>query len=219
MFLAGFSADVDEPDAVRATGPFKALAPLVLASGSPRRKELLGSTGVAFEIVVSDVAEPDAEPGEAPRDYALRMARLKARDVAAGRPGAWVLGADTVVAVEGHILGKPVDVSDARRMLAMLSGRTHVVVTGCCLIGPDGRTAWEYAMPSTVTFAALSQEAIAAYAATGEPLDKAGGYAVQGQGAFMIQAIEGSYSNVMGLPLAETVQALSRLGTIISRSS
>ena len=196
------------------TGAFKATARIVLASGSPRRRELLGSTGVAFDIVVSDVAEPDPEPGEAPEAYALRMARLKTLDVAAACPGAWILGADTVVALEGLILGKPVDVSDARRMLGLLSGREHAVVTGCCLVGPDGRMAWEAAPRSLVTFAELSPEAVAAYAATGEPLDKAGAYAIQGLGAFMIARVEGSYTNVVGLPLAEVVGTLCSLGVL-----
>lgn len=197
------------------TGAFRARAPLILASGSPRRKELLGSTGIAFDIVVSDVAEPDPAPGEAPGAYALRMARLKAQDVASQHPGAFILGADTVVALSGLILGKPTDEADARRMLGLLSGREHTVVTACCLVGPDGRVAWEAAPESTVTFAVLSPDAIAAYAATGEPLDKAGGYAIQGLGAFMIARVEGSYTNVVGLPLAEVVAALGSLGVVV----
>ena len=147
-------------------GPFRSLAPLVLASASPRRKELLGSTGMSFEIVPSAVDEPPAQPGETPGGYALRMARLKARDVAERRPGAFVLGADTVVAVGDCILGKPVNEADARRMLAMLSGREHAVVTGCVLLAPGGETLWEEAPLSRVSFASLSEEAIAAYAAT-----------------------------------------------------
>ena len=190
-------------------GAFKETADIVLASGSPRRKELLGSTGIGFRIVVSSVEEPEPTLGETPGGYALRMARMKARDVAAGQAGSWVLGADTVVAVGEHVLGKPADVEDAKRMLAMLSGREHTVVTGCCLIGPDGENAWEEAVASKVTFADLSEEAIAAYVATGEPMDKAGGYAIQGQGAFMIARVEGSYTNVVGLPLNETVAELS----------
>lgn len=199
-------------------GAFRETADIVLASGSPRRKELLGSTGAAFRIVVSRVEEPEPEAWETPGGYALRMARLKTADVAGECAGAWVLGADTVVAVGQAILGKPVDEADARRMLGLLAGREHTVVTGCCLIGPDGRTAWEEAVASRVRFAPLSEAAIAAYAATGESLDKAGGYAIQGLGAFMIAGVEGSYTNVVGLPLVEVVEALRGHGVIVARS-
>lgn len=195
-------------------GAFKETADIVLASASPRRKELLGSLGVAYRVIPSLVDEPEPDAAETPGGYALRMARLKARDVAWGHPGSFVLGADTVVAVGGHILGKPKDQEDARRMLGMLAGREHTVVTGCCLVGPGGQTLWEEAPASRVTFTPLADEAIAAYAATGEPLDKAGGYAIQGQGAFMIAKVEGSYTNVVGLPLAEVAGVLSRLGLI-----
>jgi septum formation protein len=189
-------------------GAFREKADIVLASASPRRLELLGSTGIAFRVIPSTVDEPPAEGGETPGGYALRMARLKARDVALAHPGSWVLAADTVVAVGDHILGKPVDVEDAKRMLAMLSGREHTVVSGCVLVGPTGETAWEEAPASRVTFAELSEEAIAAYVATGEPMDKAGGYAIQGLGAFMIARVEGSYTNVVGLPVAEVLREL-----------
>lgn len=201
-----------------AQGAFRETADIVLASGSPRRRELLGLTGAAFRVEPSAVEEPEPDADEPPGGYALRMARLKARDVAKANPGSYVLGADTVVAVGGMILGKPRDEADARRMLAMLSGREHAVVTGCCLIGPDGEVAWELAPVSKVTFARLTEEAMAAYAATGEPLDKAGSYAIQGLGAFMIAGIEGSYTNVVGLPLAEVVEILRTYGVIIPRN-
>lgn len=175
----------------------------------------MGSTGVEFRIVVSDVDEPAADAGETSGGYALRMARMKTLDVAAKCKGAYVLGADTVVAVGDFILGKPVDVDDARRMLGMLSGREHTVVTACCLVGPEGELVWEEALASKVTFATLTEEAIAAYVATGEPMDKAGGYAIQGLGAFMIARVEGSYTNVVGLPLAEVVKEFVQLGAII----
>lgn len=198
-------------------GAFRETADIVLASGSPRRKELLGSTGVDFRIVVSRVQEPEPEAWETPGGYALRMARLKTVDVAKGCAGCWVLGADTVVAAGQAILGKPVDEADARRMLGLLSGREHTVVTGCCLIGPDGRSAWEEAVTSRVRFAPLTEAAIAAYAATGESLDKAGGYAIQGLGAFMIAGVEGSYTNVVGLPLVEVVDVLIKCGVVTPR--
>lgn len=198
-------------------GAFKESADIILASASPRRSELLGSTGISFRIIPSTVDEPPADSGETPGGYALRMARLKARDVAWGHPGSFVLGADTVVAVGEFILGKPTDVEDAKRMLAMLSGREHTVVTGCVLIGPDGQTIWEEAVASKVSFARLSEEAIAAYVATGEPMDKAGGYAIQGLGAFMIARVDGSYTNVVGLPLAETVRTFQTRAMIRHR--
>lgn len=201
------------------SGAFTATAPLILASASPRRRELLDSTGAAFAVAVSAVEEPEPGPRESPQDYALRMARMKARDVAGAHPRAYVLGADTVVAVEGRILGKPADVAGARLMLGQLCGREHAVVTGCCLLGPGGAPAWEYAPVSKVAFADVTPEAIAAYAATGESLDKAGGYAIQGLGAFMIARVEGSYTNVVGLPLAEVVEVLSRFGVIVPAKS
>jgi len=198
-------------------GAFRETADIILASGSPRRKELLGSTGVRFRVVPSSVEEPAPGDGETPGGYALRMARLKVLDVARQYPGAFVLGADTVVAVGGVILGKPRDEADARRMLAMLSGREHSVVTGCVLAGPAGDIVWEQAESSRVSFATLTEEAIAAYVATGEPMDKAGGYAIQGLGAFMIARVEGSYTNVVGLPVAEVVSVLASGGAIIPR--
>ncbi|GFK92746.1 Septum formation protein Maf [Fundidesulfovibrio magnetotacticus] len=198
-------------------GAFVERADIVLASASPRRKELLGSLGIAYRVIPSLVDEPDPDPAETPGGYALRMARLKARDVAWGHPGSYVLGADTVVAVGGHILGKPRDQADSRRMTAMLAGREHTVVTGCCLIGPGGAALWEEAVSSRVTFARLTEEAIAAYAATKEPMDKAGGYAIQGLGAFMIERIEGSYTSVVGLPLAEVVAVLAAHKAIAAR--
>ncbi|WP_243360828.1 Maf family protein [Fundidesulfovibrio terrae] len=199
-------------------GAFREKADIILASASPRRLELLGSTGIAFRVIPSTVDEPPAEAGETPGGYALRMARLKARDVAWGHPGSFVLGADTVVAVGEHILGKPANVEDAKRMLAMLSGREHAVVTGCVLVGPDGETVWEEAPASRVTFSELSEEAIAAYVATGEPMDKAGGYAIQGLGAFMIARVDGSYTNVVGLPVAEILKVLVTLRAVAPRT-
>ncbi len=201
------------------TGAFTTAAPIILASGSPRRRELLASAGLDFRVLPSGVEEPDPAPGEAPEAYGLRLARLKARDVAARNPGSFVLAADTVVAVDAQILNKPVDAADARRMLGLLAGREHRVVSACCLVGPDGATAWEYAQPTLVRFAPVSAEAIAAYVRTGECMDKAGGYAIQGLGAFMIESIQGSYTNVVGLPLAEVVEVFKTRGAIAPRNS
>jgi septum formation protein len=178
---------------------------IVLASASPRRAEILSALGIPFEVVPSAVAEI-LQPGEDGVSAASRLAREKARDV--GRAvSAPVLAADTLVFLGSEILGKPADAADARRMLALLSGKTHSVVTGVALLF-EGVLREENAI-SRVRFAGLSPEEIDWYAATGEPMDKAGAYAVQGAGARFVESIEGSPSNVIGLP-ARAVYALLR---------
>ncbi len=172
---------------------------LVLASASPRRSELLRNAGIAFEVQPADVPEVPL-PGELAKALAERLAREKAMAVARGRPADVVLGADTVVVIDGEILGKPVDAADAARMLRMLSGRRHEVITGVCLVA-GGQ--WSVASETTsVTMADISDEEIAEYVATGEPMDKAGAYAIQGIASRWIPRIEGDYSNVVGLPVA-----------------
>jgi septum formation protein len=178
---------------------------ITLASQSPRRRELLGQLGLALRVVPAHVDETPA-PGEAALPYARRMAREKACAV----EGELVLGADTVVVLRGEILGKPRDDADARRMLRALSGQPHEVVTAVCA----RRGAREEAtlVSTEVEFAPLSDEQIAWYVASGEPHDKAGAYAVQGIGGAFVVAVRGSVSNVVGLPLGETLALLSRLG-------
>ena len=184
--------------------------PLVLASGSPRRAELLRQAGIRFEVSVPDVDET-LHPGEAPEAYVRRLAAAKARHVAASHPGRPVLGADTTVVVDGQVLGKPYDAADAARMLGQLSGRSHLVLTGVCLIGPAGETRIDAAV-TTVEFRALQAAEIGEYVDSGEPMDKAGGYAIQGiAGAFVVKLV-GSYSAVVGLPLNETVGLLAGEG-------
>jgi septum formation protein len=180
---------------------------LILASASPRRAEILTSLGVPFTVDTADIDETP-RPGEAPGETAARLAAAKALAVAALRPGAWVLAADTLVVLGDTVLGKPADDAEAARMLALLSGRDHRVVTGVCLLSNalPGTTLTEW---SRVRFAALSEEELAWYVATGEPRDKAGAYAVQGLGARFIESIEGSFTNVMGLP-ARAVYRLLR---------
>ncbi len=173
---------------------------LVLASASPRRRELLGNAGIAHEVMAADVDE-SVLAGETARACAERLAREKAMAVAKKRPEDWVLGADTVVVVSGQILGKPSDAEDARRMLRMLAGRTHEVITGVCLVGP-GTTVDTRSEVTLVEMAAISEDEIAAYAESGEPMDKAGAYAIQGRASRWIPRIEGDYSNVVGLPVA-----------------
>jgi septum formation protein len=172
---------------------------LVLASASPRRQELLHNAGIAFETQPADIPE-DPLPGEFAKSCAERLARDKAVAVARLRPGDTVLGADTVVAIDDQILGKPVDASDATRMLGLLSGRTHQVITGVCLLaGGECSVASE---TTTVIMAEISAKEIRDYVASGEPMDKAGAYAIQGIASRWIPRIEGDYSNVVGLPVA-----------------
>lgn len=187
--------------------------PLVLASGSPRRHELLARLGVEFEVRPTDTDEQPL-PGEAPDALARRLALAKAR--AAARPGAVALGADTDVALDGEIFGKPRDEAEARQMLRRLAGRTHQVWSGVALVevGPDGlprREAVEV-VRSDVRFRDLTDGEIAAYAATGEPLDRAGAYAIQGGAAPFVAELAGDLSNVVGLPLAATRALLERFG-------
>jgi septum formation protein len=181
---------------------------LVLASASPRRQELLRSAGIAFTVEPADIVETPLA-GESPRDCAERLAREKALAVAKKNPEQWVLGADTIVVVGEAILGKPIDAEDAVRMLRLLSGRTHAVITGVCVVEPVVNGQWSVASKTKtatettlVTFCDLSDSEIREYVGTGEPMDKAGGYAIQGIASRWIPRIEGDYSNVVGLPVA-----------------
>ena len=194
--------------------------PLILASGSPRRRELLGLLGLPFAVQTSDFDE-DSIPtaGLTPALWVQRLAEGKARAVAARREGdALVLGADTTVILDGEYLNKPTDAADARRMLRRLSGRTHEVHTGLCLVEVTGgritRTATDAAR-TLVTFAPLSEETLTAYVATGEPLDKAGAYGIQGKALSFIPSIEGDYFNVVGLPLFLLGKMLAQFGVSI----
>ena len=182
---------------------------LVLASASPRRRELLESLDLDFTVRPATVDETPA-PGERPRDLVRRLAREKAE--AGARDGEWVLAADTIVVEDGAILGKPADRDEARRMLERLQGRWHLVLTGTALRPPAGDTL--HAVESTrVLFAELTPEQIDWYASTGEPDDKAGAYAVQGLGSLFILEIDGNYSNVVGLPLPTVRQLFEGAGS------
>jgi septum formation protein len=189
--------------------------PLVLASGSPRRRELLAGLGIRFTVVVPDVDETPTA-GEDPAAYVERLARAKAEAVVeqlAGRadPGrVVVLAADTTVALGGMILGKPTGAADAGVMLRALSGRTHQVHTGVAVVGPGH--ADSSVTTTDVTFRALTSAEIAAYVATGDPFDKAGGYGIQGEAGRFVAALSGSASNVVGLPVAQTIALLSAAG-------
>jgi septum formation protein len=172
----------------------------VLASASPRRAELLAAAGFTFTVDVADVDE-SVHDGEAPATYVRRVADAKAQAVAARHAGRLVLAADTTVVVDGDILGKPADTADARRMLRRLSGRAHEVMTAVTLIDPASGLQRALAV-TTVHVAPLHEAEIDWYVASGEPLDKAGGYAIQGLASRFVTGIDGSYSNVVGLPIA-----------------
>lgn len=198
---------------------------LVLASQSPRRADLLQLAGLPFEVrppgdVEAELAARLAAAGATPGDYALALARAKAADVAWRLPGRLVLGADTIVVVDGDVLEKPRDEADAARLLARLSGRRHTVITAIALVRSAPRDGAAGGGPgldlcaaesTAVEFLPLDAACIARYVATGEPMDKAGAYGIQGYGALMVRRVEGCYFNVMGLPLA-------RLGLLLGQA-
>jgi septum formation protein len=185
---------------------------LILASASPRRAEILRNAGMAFSVLSSAVDET-AIPGETPLELVRRLALAKAELVAARAVGpAIVIAADTIVALENAILGKPRTSDDARQMLDKLSGRTHSVVTGVALIRLPDAERREFIETTQVHFASVSQDEIAKYLASGEPFDKAGAYAIQGLGGRFIPRIDGCYFNVVGLPLARLCKELAELG-------
>ena len=186
---------------------------LVLASASPRRAELLTLLGLRFEVRAADL---DEEPlaGELPAATAERLARAKAEAIDPGPGEALVVAADTIVVLDGRILGKPRDRGEAERFVSLLAGRTHEVITGLAVRAcPENRIESETAV-SQVTFAPMSAGEVAWYAATGEGLDKAGGYALQGKGAVFVAAVHGSYTNVIGLPLERLYLHLKRRGLL-----
>lgn len=186
---------------------------LILASQSPRRKYLLQKAGLVFQVIPSDVDE-SAVPMADPVTYVSTLARTKAEDIASRHPDAWIIGADTIVLIGSDILGKPGSKREAREMLRHLSGQTHQVYTGyalCCRA--MGRLITD-AVKTDVRFKVLSEAEIEWYIQTGEPFDKAGAYAIQGLGTFLVRSISGSYTNVVGLPVCEVIEALIREGVI-----
>jgi septum formation protein len=183
---------------------------LILASTSPRRRELLERVGVAIEVMAPDVDEA-ARPGEAPAAYVRRVAAAKAAAVARRAPGRWVLAADTVVEIDGDILGKPDGADAARAVLERLSGRVHRVLTAFALRAPDGGELVREVV-TDVSFRLIGDDELAAYVRAGEWQDKAGGYAAQGIAGAFVAAVRGSFSNVVGLPLADVLEELARAG-------
>ena len=186
---------------------------LILASASPRRQELLRLAGISVEVIPSH-ADERFRSGEKPERHVIRLAREKAHEVAGRNPNRCVLGADTVVVVDGKVLGKPEDPKEAEEMLRFLSDREHRVITGYCLLNSTLENRKEGFVTTRVRFKPLSSEEIRWYIATEEPFDKAGAYAIQGRGAFMIREIFGSYTNVVGLPLCEVIEALKETGAV-----
>jgi septum formation protein len=183
---------------------------LILASASPRRQELLREAGIQFEVHPAHIPEERADR-EHPLDYARRLAEEKARAVASRFPGRYILGADTIVVADEHVLEKPVDHADAKRMLRMLSGRGHEVTTAVSLIRPDRRSDTRTAT-TRVFFRRLSDDEIGQYVAGNEPMDKAGAYAIQGGARGFADRMEGDYSNVVGLPLSLVTEMLQTNG-------
>jgi septum formation protein len=188
--------------------------PLILASASPRRKRLLTQMGLPFRSVASNVSEKG--PSGDPTEISRLLAEKKALQVYAKNKESWILGADTVVAIDHHMLGKPGNNDKARQMLGLLSGKEHKVITGFCILTPAGRVAHSEAVTTLVRFIKLTGQQIEAYISTGEPYGKAGSYAIQGIGSFMVESISGSYTNVVGLPLCVLIEVLLTVGALRS---
>jgi septum formation protein len=186
---------------------------LILASKSPRRYELLKQVGFDFEVIPSRVTEGFVQT-ESPKEHVIRLAEAKVRDVAGEYPDCWVIAADTIVYINGSILGKPKDREEAVEMLRCLSGQEHWVVTGFSVCHLRKKKGDQEIIQTAVKVKGLTPSEIEWYVQTGEPFDKAGGYAIQGIGSFMIESIRGSYTNVVGLPVCELIQMLNRLGAV-----
>jgi septum formation protein len=186
---------------------------LILASASPRRQELLREAGIEFMVDAANINE-DQRPGELPLEYASRLASEKAQAVARRHPQSFVLGADTIVVLDGEILGKPRDTADATRMLHLLSGRSHHVTTAVCLMAPTQDVVVR-TCTTQVHFRELTEDEMQRYVAGGEPMDKAGAYAIQGGASRWADRIEGEYSNVVGLPLSLVTDMLRANGLLL----
>jgi septum formation protein len=186
---------------------------IVLASGSPRRQQYLHEMGLDFTVQTGNVEEQPFS-GERPEDFVMRMAAEKAGAVSERNPHAWVIGGDTVVCLDKRILGKPADKEEAVAQLMALSGREHLVMTGFCVAHTGNAVKAVRSVTTYVRFARFSQQTAEAYVATGESLDKAGAYGIQGKGACLVESIDGSYSNVVGLPLCELLSVLLEYNVI-----
>lgn len=192
---------------------YQARKPLILASASPRRQEYFQALGLDYQTRAADIDETPG-PDEQPRAFVRRMALEKARAVMALCPDSWVVAADTVIDFAGSVLGKPRDAADAVAMLMRLSGKEHQVLTGICLGCGHEKVVVVRSVATRVLFAPFSELVARAYVVTGEPLDKAGAYGIQGKGAFLVKEVRGSYSNVVGLPLCELLSILEEHGVV-----
>ena len=189
--------------------------PLILASESPRRKYLLKQTGLSFKVIPSRIDETKIPRSKSsPSDYVRVLAEAKANDISVKYPGNWVIGADTIVLIENMILGKPDSKDDARNMLKQLSGKTHQVLTGYAIVCRSKGRSFSDTVTTQVLFKNLTEAEIEWYIHTQEPFDKAGAYAIQGLGTFIVKSITGSYTNVVGLPVCEVVEHLIKAGVI-----
>ncbi len=188
-------------------------AKIILASQSPRRRELLENAGLKIEVIPSGFDESEVALC-APRDYVARLAAAKAADVAGRHPESWVIAADTIVLIEDQILNKPTSSADARHMLTRLSGSRHQVLTGFHIVGNQRQFSHAGVVTTEVAFKILSPVEIDWYVSSGEPFDKAGAYAIQGMGTFLVRGIQGSYTNVVGLPVCEVIEQLIAAGAI-----
>ncbi len=184
---------------------------LILASKSPRRSDLLEQAGLTFSIIPSDFDESSVTMSD-PESYVRTLAKSKAIDISKKHPESWVLGADTVVLIDDSILGKPASKAEARSMLKQLSGQTHQVITGYCLCCQTKNDIISETVKTDVRFKTLRDAEIEWYIQTGEPFDKAGAYAIQGIGTFLVKRINGSYTNVVGLPVCEVIEFLIKQG-------
>lgn len=189
---------------------------IVLASASPRRRELMSQVGIKFDVMPSNISEESLH-GETAEEYVLRLSVEKASEVAVritDKNVKWIIGSDTIVLSEGKILGKPIDDNDAIYMLNMLSGKKHSVVTGYCIYNVLTDEVIKRSVETVVTFKKLNSDEIFGYVDSGESMDKAGAYAIQGLGAFMVESIDGSYTNVVGLPICQIVNDLKLAGAV-----
>ena len=191
------------------TPPFQ-LPDLILASASPRRRELLERVGLTFSVAPSSIDEARVRT-DSPEGYVQKLAEAKAADIAQYYPKSWILAADTIVFVNGNILGKPRNPEEARTMLRQLNGVTHKVLTGYCLTNRARKRSFSETVETEVEFKKLTEHEIDWYIDTGEPFDKAGGYAIQGIGASFVKRISGSVTNVVGLPLCEVIEAFKEM--------
>ena len=186
---------------------------LILASKSPRRSELLEQAGLTFSVIPSDFDESTVAVSN-PDSYVISLAESKALDISQKHPAAWVIAADTIVLIDRKILGKPASINEAHDMLRRLSDRTHQVLTGYCICCKKKNRVFSETVKTDVRFKKLNDAEIKWYIQTGEPFDKAGGYAIQGIGSFLVRSINGSYTNVVGLPVCEVMEHLIREGAV-----